>query len=894
MGATGYIIKSSNGGRGGEARKEVVVSAADGTIDVEKVETFDKVDFRIKTTYDGYETIIVGSKASGGYFKAAHIKFNEENRRYRLVCILNGGSYTSVAKDFAIYYIKFGWRTGGANADHWYIEEYSRQGNGAYVSLEQIALNEYNVLIHTPTGYAYANIGILKEDKEPDVTIDHFNNNTTRYTPTGTIIETETPAWKNGALIDTNPEDLEIRNGLLQIADRSSIDGLGYVILRPDKTFAEQVNKTNTIYEVRYNFDLNGAEVTIPANCVLQFTGGSISNGALDLNNCKIQADTAIFNSISLVDNCIFTQDIKPEWFGAKGDGVTDSTNAWASAIDFAKKIKLEGAAFRNQFGQGVRIVADKHNRYLLTSNITIDERISVVGGFTFLYNGSKTPYLGVINLEGDIYYQEYSFNVENVSSWKRDFSDGIMTCGISLGNPNATTSGLGINILKDINISGFFNAIQLYGDAGTDYVYQHTFENISSTYCVNCFYLHSENRSWHNSNTFKGITLNAPSSGWTLPTAPFPCVVFYFYSDGNYTPNSLTFENVYLEGYPRSTYYSLLFKIQSSTNTSADPSGWQFRSIRVENTNTELHAECDCLALRNTTVDMLYHNKNFKIQLKETTISEGDGTLNYNGINFFETRQSYNAIHKLIIDGNAIIRDGFNGSKYIQTDSRFPLTKLTSTEIKAVNETSFLNNFTGYYCCAIKIAPQQRIYICRNEVFLLLFTLFNENEQRILFEDQTDLLISSGTLRVIPYSGKDYVGLQDWNAYGMYVFTNNSANTYYLVPQINGSLEIKSNQSIELKDFAVPAKVDSNYPTIRTIGQGFYNTSNNTPTWWNGSKWICADGFEAGLYRRGDTSLRPTLTSTDAGFQYFDTDLGKPIYWTGLKWVDATGADLQ
>lgn len=199
MGATGYIIKGHNGGRGGEARKEVVVSAADGTIDVEKVETFDKVDFRIKTTYDGYETISVGSLASGGYFKAAHIKFNEENRRYRLVCILNGGSYTPVAKDFAIYYIKFGWRTGGVNADHWYIEEYSRQGNGAYVSLEQIALNEYNVLIHTPTGYAYANIGILKEDKETGVTIDHFNNNTTRYTPTGTIIETETPAWKNGA-----------------------------------------------------------------------------------------------------------------------------------------------------------------------------------------------------------------------------------------------------------------------------------------------------------------------------------------------------------------------------------------------------------------------------------------------------------------------------------------------------------------------------------------------------------------------------------------------------------------------------------------------------------------------------------------------------------------------
>lgn len=198
MGATGYIIKGQNGGNG-DQQKQVEVTPADGTIDVERVESEDIINFRIKTTYDGYETISAGSPYNGGYYKVIHIKFNEENRRYRLVCILNGGSYTPVAQDFAFYYIKFGWRTGGANADHWYIEEFSRQGNGAYVSLEQIALNEYNVLIHTPASYAYANIGILKEDKEPDVDIEHYDPQTTRYTPTGTIITTDTPNWKNGS-----------------------------------------------------------------------------------------------------------------------------------------------------------------------------------------------------------------------------------------------------------------------------------------------------------------------------------------------------------------------------------------------------------------------------------------------------------------------------------------------------------------------------------------------------------------------------------------------------------------------------------------------------------------------------------------------------------------------
>lgn len=199
MGATGYIIKRLNDGGSSDPQKQVEVTPADGTIDVERVESEDYIDFRIKTTYDGYETVSCGSGYASGYFKAIHVKFNDENRRYRLVCILNGGSYTPVAQDFAFYYIKFGWRTGGANADHWYIQEYSRRGNGSYVALEQIALNEYNILIHTPESWAYANIGILKEDKEENVTIEHFNNNTQHYTPTGTIITTDTPQWRNGS-----------------------------------------------------------------------------------------------------------------------------------------------------------------------------------------------------------------------------------------------------------------------------------------------------------------------------------------------------------------------------------------------------------------------------------------------------------------------------------------------------------------------------------------------------------------------------------------------------------------------------------------------------------------------------------------------------------------------
>lgn len=198
MGATGYTMKGPGGGSD-EPVKTYNVVPADGTIDVERTEADNEVTFAVKTTYDGYEIIGAGSPSTRGLFKVIHVKFNVTNRRYRLVCILNGGSYTPVARDFAIYYIKMGYGTGGVNSNHWYIQEYSRVGNGAYITLEQISLTEYNILMYCPDPYAYANIGVLKEDKEPDVTIEHFSGTTTKYTPTGTLITTDVPTWRNGA-----------------------------------------------------------------------------------------------------------------------------------------------------------------------------------------------------------------------------------------------------------------------------------------------------------------------------------------------------------------------------------------------------------------------------------------------------------------------------------------------------------------------------------------------------------------------------------------------------------------------------------------------------------------------------------------------------------------------
>lgn len=146
-------------------------------------------------------------------------------------------------------------------------------------------------------------------------------------------------------------EDLTIEHSdllgidTLKLANRDNTNGMGYVILRKNKSFAEQVTKENTIYEIRYDFDLNGQEIIIPNNCILKFEGGKIFNGKLIFNSTYIY--TNIISSI-LPTECngtIFNKILYPEWF-YEGNG--DYTKAIQTCINLGvnKTIELTGERY--------------------------------------------------------------------------------------------------------------------------------------------------------------------------------------------------------------------------------------------------------------------------------------------------------------------------------------------------------------------------------------------------------------------------------------------------------------------------------------------------------------------------------------------------------------------
>ena len=59
-------------------------------------------------------------------------------------------------------------------------------------------------------------------------------------------------------------------------------------VLKGSLPFSSQVGDDDTKYVIKFDFDLGGGSVTIPTGCLLEFDGGSLSNGTIVLNDCAV------------------------------------------------------------------------------------------------------------------------------------------------------------------------------------------------------------------------------------------------------------------------------------------------------------------------------------------------------------------------------------------------------------------------------------------------------------------------------------------------------------------------------------------------------------------------------------------------------------------------------
>lgn len=160
------------------------------------------------------------------------------------------------------------------------------------------------------------------------------------------------PVTHERAVKDSSGVNLETKLAGLNSRpyDSQTPNGMGYLVLEKDKTFASQVTDTNTIYEIRNDFDLDNTAFTLPSGCSFLFNGGRLLNSNLT--------------------GSVLNTELKPEWFGAAADGTTDDSTPIEACVKLA-------------IASGATVVFDGTKEYICSTSktISISRDLTIKGG---------------------------------------------------------------------------------------------------------------------------------------------------------------------------------------------------------------------------------------------------------------------------------------------------------------------------------------------------------------------------------------------------------------------------------------------------------------------------------------------------------------------------------
>lgn len=111
------------------------------------------------------------------------------------------------------------------------------------------------------------------------------------------------------------PSSIDVGNTTAGISVKDSITKSE----RKNVLTQDMINEPNTVYEIRYDFDLNGQEITLRDNCVLRFKGGVLKNGTIYFKNTNINANSTdiIFKNVEITGT-IIEKERYAHWFEYK------------------------------------------------------------------------------------------------------------------------------------------------------------------------------------------------------------------------------------------------------------------------------------------------------------------------------------------------------------------------------------------------------------------------------------------------------------------------------------------------------------------------------------------------------------------------------------------------
>lgn len=548
----------------------------------------------------------------------------------------------------------------------------------------------------------------------------------------------------------------------------------------------DKFNKPNVIYKITKDIDLEGTTLTIPAECTLDFQGGSLNNGVVIGNNTRV------------------LQQFKGN---AQLKGSFNSNEVYVTQYNILNVIGIFDC-----------------NKFILTSDITLTEGLNITTNFNIIIDGNNTtlkvPYINIIssNVGAKLCITNINISITGNTLYGPD-PVGFAAIGFaqselynsfiedSYANQHSTLYLRGSNVIIDtlsVSSTSQNNRVLLYG--APDVILKNSkFNNLSRVHCM-------------------GITQENNY-----------CII-----DNNILIDCLG--GIILNG-------GIKYNITISNNKL-----YNCGSGGAEQAAINVHGGDGTIIIDNNIVQ----ESNGVFLDLDSSVS---GAVSGNGLfyvtnNVFETNtvEDNNSVllwylPKCFVSGN---RMKISSVKYRNSNIYFSNNMFEV--YKATTETTF--TVAGEY----SITYFQNIFIPQYGASRTNFIL-----DESLNVDNTKLNLTIFGNTIANSSITQFA----------YFIRNKSALRVYNVLADIGVYDQRADIS------APPSVVNS----IRNYGQnglGYY------------------DGFKARLFnglslaiQRGDTASRPSLTSSDAGFQYYDSTLKKSILWNGTSWVNMDGTSL-
>lgn len=596
----------------------------------------------------------------------------------------------------------------------------------------------------------------------------------------------------------TMPSSIDVGNTTADISVKDSVTEN----VRKNVLTQDMINKPNTVYEIRYDFDLDGKEITIQDNCTLRFKGGVLQNGTIYFKSTNINANSTdiIFKDVEITGT-IIEKERYAHWFKYKANH--DDWNLISTLFNSPGNVYLEPKTYN----------VDKviHTREFIdiSSNLNIYgcENCELKANHTSL---QEIDILFILNSKVNIKFDNIRINCTIGTSIKPPISHGnelYDSSGLYIFFLNNYCIGI---TLKNIIINNAAYAIK--STASSSYDGESFFKDITIENCEFICDMPMQGDGYSNlvCKNSRFLSRGTNSGNHAIYLLPIDY--------GDYQKN-VYFENCYFYS-PKEDGH--IIQIYDALDTAHD----------LISTTTFIN----CL-IEGDTYGITASNS-AKIVLNNCTLNGKDSSCVNSGGYIVANNCVFNNIiiyknwelHQCIINTKNQFIIGDNTSKAknpiiiqgctINIQNNFLIYNYIDTEVPIIRDSIIIsNNASGI----ISIRDQQKEGIKFINCIIsvsdrLTYCPGKVNECIISF---INCVISSGDTTYVLNTDSENVKIDIVNC------------------TLNGDI-------INMPILSEHVGISSKRPINKGIGQIFFDTTLNKPIWWNGQMWIDANGIKS------------------------------------------------